>query len=285
MAVDPGFERRYDTVMARWPVPHHGVDLDSRFGTTHVTVCGAESAPPVVLLPGGRATGAVWYATVAALAPAHRLYAIDTIGDAGRSVASGDPIRSLAAVAAWLDATLDGLGLVSAAFVGHSLGAHYALRYALRTPDRVTRLALLDPTQCFIGNRPSFMIRAIPLFVGRHPDRFRRFATWETRGHGPDPDFLDLWAGRFGAASAAAYPKRPSGAELARLAAPLLVITATASRQHDAARLAAAVRRIPGAEVVEIAGASHFMLPQDVPDRVNPPLAAFLAADVAGNAA
>jgi pimeloyl-ACP methyl ester carboxylesterase len=279
--MDPGFLQRYDAVMAKWPVPHQGVDVDSRFGRTHVNVCGAEDGPPVVLLPGGRSTSAVWYATVGALAPTHRVYAIDTLGDAGRSVASGEPLRSIDAVTAWLDATLDGLGITSAAFAGHSLGAYFATRYAMHAPDRVERLALFDPTSCFTGNRAACMVRAIPLLIGRGRDRYRRFLLWETAGRPVDPVFLDLWSGRFGGAITGVYPKRPSVGELAALTLPLLVFTASESRQNDAKKLTAAVTAHPGAQVVEIAGASHFMLPQEFPEQVNPALAAFLQTGLA----
>ncbi len=203
MAIDPGFRDRYDAVMAKWPVPYEGVDLESRFGTTHINVCGAPGAPPVVLLPGGRSTSAVWYATVGALAQDHRVYAIDTLGDAGLSVRSDEPMRTLDAVVQWLDATFDGLGLATAALAGHSLGAHFAMRYAIHAPERISRLVLFDPTDCLSATPMRYYLRAVPLFVGRNPGRWRSFNVWESRGR-VDPVFLDLWAGAWGGSSGGA---------------------------------------------------------------------------------
>ncbi|AHD23957.1 hypothetical protein Y013_23490 [Rhodococcus pyridinivorans SB3094] len=76
-------------------------DLDSRFGTTRVTECGPPGAPPVLLLPGAGATSMVWFANAAALGEAHRLLAVDIIGDVGRSVADGDPVRNVDDLLGW----------------------------------------------------------------------------------------------------------------------------------------------------------------------------------------
>ena len=42
------FLAAYDNEMKSWPVPYEQVDLRSRFGTTHVVVCGPKTAPPTV---------------------------------------------------------------------------------------------------------------------------------------------------------------------------------------------------------------------------------------------
>jgi pimeloyl-ACP methyl ester carboxylesterase len=196
--VHPDFYRRYDAVMARWPVAHTRVDLPGRFGTTHLNVCGAEDGLPVVLLPGGGATSAVWYATVGALAPAHRVYAIDLPGDAGRSVADGERLKGEGAWMTWLDETLDQLGLSEVAVGGHSLGAWLATRFAVHAPERVRRLVLLDPTDCLSATSLIFRLRAVPLLLLGGERRKRSFHNWETGGRAVDPEFLALWAGRFG---------------------------------------------------------------------------------------
>ena len=85
MPISAGFQARYEAVLTKWPVPHERVDIQNPFGTTSLNVCGLPDGAPVVLLPGGRSTSAGWYATVGALATAHRVYAIDVPGDAGRT--------------------------------------------------------------------------------------------------------------------------------------------------------------------------------------------------------
>ena len=185
---------KYDALLRRWPVEVEPLDLRGRYGTTHVNACGPAGAPAIVLMHGGRATSTVWYGVVGALAQAFRVYAIDAIGDAGRSVDDGEPLVGRAGLMRWLDETLDLLGVDSTAIVGHSLGAWTSMQYALHAPGRITRLALLDPTDCLSPTPLGYKLRAIPLFVGRAPDRWRRFFLWETQGHPVDAEFLDLWA-------------------------------------------------------------------------------------------
>ena len=62
----------------------------------------------------------------------------------GRS--AGAALPSVEAIAKWIIAVLDALGIAKAAVVGHSLGSLAALESAARHPERVERLALLGPS-------------------------------------------------------------------------------------------------------------------------------------------
>ena len=61
----------------------------------------------------------------------------------GHGRSGGAPMSSVEAMAAWLVALLDALGVGSAALVGHSMGSLVVLETALAHPQRCTRLALL----------------------------------------------------------------------------------------------------------------------------------------------
>ena len=61
----------------------------------------------------------------------------------GRS--AGEPLGSVDAIADWLAALLDAVGVDRAALVGHSLGSLAVLAAAARHPDRVGAIALLGP--------------------------------------------------------------------------------------------------------------------------------------------
>jgi pimeloyl-ACP methyl ester carboxylesterase len=268
------FFARYDALLARWPVAVEPIDIPGRYGTTHVNACGSADGPPVVLLHGGRATSTVWYGNVAALSQRHRVYAIDGIGDAGRSVDDGKPLVGVDGFVNWIDETFDALGVTSATVVGHSLGTWIAMQYALHAPTRVDRLALLDPTDCLSPTRISYRLRAIPLFVGRSPDRWRSFFRWETHGHDVDAAFLDLWASPFRASwtrgTKLPLPlPRPPAAAIAALPMPMLVVVAGRSRQNDARRLARAAASLPRASVLTLPDATHFTLPQEYPAEIN----------------
>ena len=68
--------------------------------------------------------------------------AIDLPGH-GRS--AGDALPSIEALADWLLALIDALGVGEASLVGHSMGALATLECAARNPGRTHRLALLGP--------------------------------------------------------------------------------------------------------------------------------------------
>lgn len=255
------FNASYDAVLAKWPSPVVPVDVDTPFGTTHVNVSGPASAPPLVLLHGGGATSTVWFAMV----QNRRIFAIDQINDSGRSVPSPSrPIRTRDDLTTWLDSVLTGLGLETAALGGHSYGGWLALNYALDFPERISHLALLDPSMCFAGMRLSYRLRAIPIFLpGRRASRLRTFLRWETGGAALDPDWLEVTcAGADLPRSPIVLPTMPAPQRLQAFLRPTLVLVAAKSRSHNPARVAANARtRLPNAVVEMLPGATHHTIP------------------------
>ncbi|MFJ6776051.1 alpha/beta fold hydrolase, partial [Kitasatospora sp. NPDC091257] len=191
------FLAAYDALLARWPVPVEALTVRTAHGTTRINACGPADGHPLVLLHGGGATSTMWFANAGAWAEAgHRVLAVDLIGDPGRSIHDGAALDGVPGLLGWLDAVLDGLDVPRADLCGHSYGGWIALEYALHAPARVDRLALLDPTQCFAGFRPGYLLRALPLFLPhRTPARARSYLDWETRDTPPlDPAWRELYA-------------------------------------------------------------------------------------------
>ncbi|KUN28561.1 carboxylesterase [Streptomyces antibioticus] len=281
---DDAFQAAYDKVMAKWPAEREVVRVPTPFGTTHVTVCGPAGAPPLVLLPGGGATSASWYAQAPDLARTHRVHAVDLIGDAGRSVPAADRHpRTVADLAAWLDAVLDGLGIEETDLGGHSYGAFVALQHALharvREPARVRSLFLLDPTQCFAGYRPAYLLHALPMLLRPAPHRVRAFLEWETGGVPLDPDWLRLQeaAAGFPSVTKPVTGPRPSVDALRGLDMPVLLFVAANSRTHDTYKVTArAGELLPRVETVVVPGVSHHALPQSAPAELGRRLTQFL---------
>ncbi|MEV7232122.1 alpha/beta hydrolase [Polymorphospora sp. NPDC051019] len=137
-------EERYRVFLDGWPVPSTESVLPTRQGDTFVVACGDEHAPPIVLLHGAGFNSAAWLGDVESWARSHRVYSVDVIGEPGLSAPSR-PSPNSDAYATWLDDVWDGLGVTQAAVVGTSLGGWMALDYALRRPERVTKLVLLVP--------------------------------------------------------------------------------------------------------------------------------------------
>ncbi|MGW4381793.1 alpha/beta fold hydrolase [Kitasatospora sp. NPDC004531] len=280
MAFDrSAFLTAYDTLLGRWPVPVEAIDVRTPYGTTRVNAAGAAGAPPLVLLHGGGSTAASWWANAGELAREARVFAVDRIGEAGRSARDGQrPLRTVEDLHDWLDAVLDGLGLERTALCGHSYGGWIALGHALRRPERIDRLALLDPTGCFTGYAPHYLLRAAPMLARPSEARARAFLAWETRGVPLDPDWTRLYglAATFPAARPITGP-RPTPAAFAALRARCLLLVAADSRSHRPRTLAAnAARLLPQAELRTLDGVSHHALPYTRAAELNARLTAFL---------
>ncbi|WP_030325466.1 alpha/beta fold hydrolase [Streptomyces sp. NRRL B-3229] len=274
------FEAAYDKVMARWPADREVLRVPTPFGMTYVNVCGPADAPPLVLLPGGGgATSASWYAQAAHLARSRRVLAVDLLGAPGRSSPAPDRHpRTVADLAAWLDALLDELGVPEADFGGHSYGGWIALHYALRAPDRMRRLFLLDPTQCFAGFKAAYLLHALPMLLRPTPSRVRAFLEWESGGAAPDPDWLRLQeaAAGFPATRPVTGP-RPAPDALRALKTSVLLLVAANSRTHDADGVTVrAAGLLPRVEAVLVPGVSHHALPQSAPPELACRLTEFL---------
>ncbi|MEU0480249.1 alpha/beta hydrolase [Streptosporangium sp. NPDC006013] len=272
------FLAAYDAVLERWPVQVEPIDLPSPYGTTRVNACGPPDGPPLILLHGGGTTAAMWFANVAEFARRHRVYAVDRIGEPGRSVRGERPPRNIPGLLGWLDGVLDGLGVGNVAVCGHSYGGWVALTYGLHAPQRVRRLVLLDPTQCFGGFRVGYLARALPSLIRPTASRARAFLAWETGGVETDPAWLRLYG------LAAEFPdakivtgKQPEPGLLRTLTTPTLVLLAGRGRAHPPHRVASAVTRLlPHAETAVLPGLSHHAMPWHEASDLNTRVVGFL---------
>jgi pimeloyl-ACP methyl ester carboxylesterase len=251
------FQDAYDALLELWGVPVERLDLDG----TRVNACGPLDAPPLVLLAGHGATSPVWFRVAPRLAETYRVYAPDLPGDAGRSTAT--PPRTVDDLMAWLTSLLDGLQVDETALCGHSYGAWTALTFALRDPARVSRLTLIDPTDCFTGLRLPYIARALPSLVRPSRERTKSFLRWETQGLPIDEQWLDL-AGLAAEQPTAPVvrPKRPTDDQLRSLQPPSVIVIADRTKSHNPDRLAHRVTTlVPAANVVRIETATHHSLP------------------------
>ncbi len=100
--------------------------------------------PTVVFIHGGGLDHSVWALQTRYFAYHGRnVLAVDLPGH-GRT--AGPALVSIAAMADWLMALLDALGVERAALVGHSMGSLVAYHAAARYPSRISALALLGIT-------------------------------------------------------------------------------------------------------------------------------------------
>jgi hypothetical protein len=137
----------YDEKMAGWPVPYEDVFVDTRYGKVHVIVTGPRDAPPLLLLHASGVAGWSWKCNVGGLNRSYRTYAIDLIGDAGKSEYASlkNTMKSSRDQAKLYTEITTKLGVEKTYVVGASEGGFIGSNYALYAPERVEKLALLGP--------------------------------------------------------------------------------------------------------------------------------------------
>ena len=98
---------------------------------------------PLVLVHGIPTWGFLWSGVLTALAMTHRVLIPDLLGYGYSDRREGFD-RSISRQAEALDAWMDRLGVVDAAVVGHDIGGGVAQHLAIRFPQRVSRLCLMN---------------------------------------------------------------------------------------------------------------------------------------------
>ncbi|WP_115732384.1 alpha/beta fold hydrolase [Aminobacter aminovorans] len=268
----------YDALLARWPVSYESRFIDTDFGKAHLIVSGNPTASQLVLLHGGGGNATMWIHNIAELAATFRVYALDIIGDVGRSTgarpayASGGHVR-------WLAQVLDGLGLEQTALAGTSFGSWLAADFALKYPERVRGLALLAPPH-IEPLRLSFMLRAVLATMAPTDSRIRSFYRLVSSPHAPQPtglvmqDFVTRWRSQ---RQSPPPPPRMSADDLQRMPARTLFLLGQDDALYDVNKAAARIRaNAPACKVALLARAGH-TLTVDRPREVCDALMEFLA--------
>lgn len=151
-----------------WPPASESHTVLTSFGPTFTRITGPPHGAPLVLLPGAASCSLMWIPNIAAFSAAHRTFALDRIGDFGKSLCTR-PLHDFADLSAWLLETLDALDLHDPVHLaGISYGGALAADFALRHPDRVRRLVLLAPGATVLSTNPALMLRlALAIFDRR----------------------------------------------------------------------------------------------------------------------
>lgn len=255
------YDAVYDAGMRALPEPAATHDVETDYGSVRVYRFGPADGPPIVLLPGRAGTAIMWRPNLAAFSARHPVYAMDLLGEPGRSVQTR-PLRGAADQAAWLDAVLGALGLRSAHLVGVSFGGWTAATLAVRAPGRLASVSLLDPVHT-LGRIPAgtlwrTMLATLPV-VSRWARP--RFLSWISGG-GPvpegDPVAAVIDAGIRDYRIGAPVPEYLTDEQLRSIRIPVLAIIAGRSVIHRApAALARAHTLIPQVQAEIWPDATH----------------------------
>jgi pimeloyl-ACP methyl ester carboxylesterase len=150
----------YEATMRLWPVPYESMDIRSRFGSTHLVICGPKDAPPLVLLHCFFTSLTIWAYNIADLSRDYRVYALDMMGQPSKSIPD-QPITNREEMAEWLTGILDALGISQTDLIGYSYGGGAALNYVIHAPNRIKKLILLSPAGGLVPLKTQFYIRGM----------------------------------------------------------------------------------------------------------------------------
>lgn len=225
---------------------------------------------PVVLIMGLGCSSAMWFRIAPQLARTHRVILLDNRGS-GQTQAQCALVHRIPAMAGDVAAVLDAAGETSAHVVGFSMGGMVAQQFAVDHPARLRSLALLGthPGSPWAVQAAGPVLRL--LFEKAHmsaEDSLRQMRP-HTYGHQTAdtlfeedalvrlanmPTARDYQAQLYGLIYWSVY------ARLAGITAPTLVMHGLedALIPADNGRLLAA--RIPGARLVELPTASHWLM-------------------------
>ncbi|MFE5570552.1 alpha/beta fold hydrolase [Amycolatopsis japonica] len=279
------YEAVYDRGLAALPTPTGVHDIQTAFGVARVYRFGEPGGTPIVLLPGRAGTAVMWEPNLKALLGHGEVYAVDLIGEPGRSEQTV-PIRDGADQAAWLTTVLEELDLSSVHLIGYSFGGWLAANLAVRAPERLRSLTVIDPVLTFGGLTPGLVVRAtltaIPVV-----NRWARpsFLNWISGGaevDATDPVARVIDEGMRTYRIALPSPRLFTDEQLRSLRMPVLALIAGRSVIHDPDRAAARARELlPRGQVELWPSATHAIAGESAAE-VNARVLKFLADCEAG---
>jgi len=269
----------YDAMFALWKVPYDPVDVATSYGSTHINVSGPADGPPLVLLHAAGLSSTVWFANIAKLSAHHRVYAVDVIGDAGKSVVDR-LMEKRADYAQWLKEVFDGLPIERCDLLGHSYGGWLTLNMALAYPDRLRKVVLLAPAASF---RPLGFITKLILYLGEfkiHPPARSMLKAIAAKGTVLEETFIYLMEVVTRYCSAATmYPTVYTDAELKQIDLPALLLIGDGDKIYNPKKaIARAQRWMPDLTAEIIPDAGHLLI-MDRSDVVKPRILKFLSSD------
>lgn len=150
----------YDRSLETWPVAYESKFVPTTFGDTHMLVSGPINGKPIVLMHGKGGSATMWKDNMAALSREHRVFALDILGDVGKS----NVIKRYSnrrEFADWLTQVLDGLEIQKTDMVGLSMGSYLVANYAIENPERLNKIILLAPGATLSDFTVTMMLKAM----------------------------------------------------------------------------------------------------------------------------
>jgi len=142
----------YDQLLILWGVELKEVDIDTKYGSTHIIVCGNDNNPPLVLFHGvGDNSALMWILNAKELAKHFHIYAVDTIGGPGKSRPNENYNKNFSQIL-WVDEVFMKLNIEKANIAGVSNGSYITHHYGIERPEKVIKMVCMAGSVSTIGD-------------------------------------------------------------------------------------------------------------------------------------
>jgi len=132
----------YDSLLTKWVNPSNKLVLENKFGNTFIIESGEINNPPLILLHGTGSNSLMWMSDTYEFSKYYHVFAIDIIGDCGKSSENRPDLNS-ADYSDWLLFIITSLKLNKVSIIGYSFGGWIALDFASKFPEKILKLVLL----------------------------------------------------------------------------------------------------------------------------------------------
>lgn len=181
----------YDHTLRSWDKSCDARFLETAFGRTHVLQWGKPDGPPLLRLHGAGDSSTMWYANAKQLGEQHRVYAVDIIGDWGRSelqvrgaVQHGRAARTVGLsqreLADWIAEVILMLELERPDVLGFSFGGFLPANFTLHKPALLDKLILLAPAATLQNPSFAFFVQSLSAVILRTRSRAKGFLRWQS---------------------------------------------------------------------------------------------------------
>jgi len=270
----------YEAMFALWKVPHDCIDVKTSYGSTHINVSGPGDGYPLVLLHAAGLTSTVWFANIAELSAHHRVYAVDVIADAGKSVADR-LLMTRADYAHWLREVFDGLNIGRCHLLGHSYGGWLTLNMALAYPKRLRKIILLAPAASF---RPLGFITKLILHLAEfkiHPPAKSMLQVAAAKGTMLEDTFIHHieMVMQYCRPATSMFPTVYTDEELKQIGLPALLLIGAGEKIYNPQKAIERAQRWMLDLTAEIIPNAGHLLIMDQPEIINALILRFLNSD------
>ena len=270
----------YEEIMKTIPSPTSTHQIETAWGDVFIYEWRNQNAKdfsPIILLSGHSSGTPMWSENLEYFTKNHTVFAIDTLWDVWKSI-QNVPLEN-GDDSLWIAEAIEKLWISKAHFVGHSFWAGYLANFAVKNPEKVESLTLLEPAIALNSLSFKTMFWATISSIWLFPESWKNYAlaqiSWESSenisSENPLAQMIKVASTEF--SSSLPSPKTLSTEELKNINFPVYVALSDKSAITGKAALESA-KLIPNATVKVWENTTH-SLPMEVKEELSKELEIF----------